>query len=182
MTDNRSALFLDRDGVINRRLPEDYVRSWHDFHFLPGVLEALAIFNRYFHRIFIVTNQQGIGKGLMTEDDLQQIHRNMLEVIGHHGGRVDRIYHCPDLSSKPASCRKPSPAMALQAASEFPGISLKNAIMVGDTASDIAFAKNASMAAVLVSTQSFEAKNIHLQPDIITKDLLSFALQIKEAN
>jgi|AntRauTorcE11898_2_1112593.scaffolds.fasta_scaffold01068_4 histidinol-phosphate phosphatase family protein len=180
--DSNTALFLDRDGVINKRLPGDYVKSWEAFHFLPGVPEAFRIFHRYFLRIIIVTNQQGIGKGLMTETALQNIHHNMQDVIMQNGGRVDRIYHCPDLASTPGSCRKPSPAMALQAQRDFPEIVLPNAIMAGDTESDIAFARNSSMMAVLVSPQTFELKNKGMQPDIVVKDLLYFALKIQEAN
>ena len=67
-------LFLDRDGVINRRLPGAYVQHWDQFEFLPGVLPALSILANYFAHLIIVTNQQGIGKGLMTESDLQKIH------------------------------------------------------------------------------------------------------------
>src|SRR5690625_4745472 len=101
-------LFLDRDGVINRRLPNEYVRSIHDFEFLPGVLKVLNEFSKIFGLIIIATNQQGIGKGLMTKQDLDRLHREMLREIEKQGGRIDKIYYCSDLTQIPDNCRKRS--------------------------------------------------------------------------
>ncbi len=85
------SLFLDRDGVINKRLVGDYVKKTEEFVFLDGVLEAIATLSTKFNRIFIVTNQQGIGKGLMTEKDLKQVHDSMEKEIVEHAGKIDRI-------------------------------------------------------------------------------------------
>lgn len=178
-----SFLFLDRDGVINQRLENDYVKSWETFHFLPGVLTALELLKNHFDRVFIVTNQQGLGKGLMTKAQLDLIHDNMLKVIKSNGGKIDKVYFCPDLAVKPGNCRKPSPFMALQAQKEFPELRFENAVMVGDTSSDIAFGKNLSMQTVLIaSTQTFEVKKEAHQPDFVIKDLLSFALLLEQKN
>ena len=137
---NRGAtLFLDRDGVINKRLVGDYVKKWNDFEFLPGVLDAFATFSSYFDKIFIVTNQQGIGKGLMTEADLQQIHHQMIFEIEKAGGRIDGIYFCPDLKDSHSFMRKPNIGMALKAKKDFPMINFKNSVMVGDSVSDMLF-------------------------------------------
>lgn len=178
----KSALFLDRDGVINRRLVGEYVRNWDEFEFLPGVFESLKIFNGLFSRIFIVTNQQGIGKGLMTGDDLALIHQRMLKEISRNGGRIDRIYYCPDLAGTGSKFRKPRPGMALQAAAEFPDIHLESSVMVGDGQGDIGFASNAGMQSVFIEAQSFEMQNLNPQSTLIVKDLLSFALLIQEQN
>ncbi|MGM0566479.1 MAG: D-glycero-alpha-D-manno-heptose-1,7-bisphosphate 7-phosphatase [Bacteroidota bacterium] len=178
-----SFLFLDRDGVINQRLENDYVKSWAFFHFLPGVLKALKLLRNHFERIFIVTNQQGIGKGLMTSEQLDLIHQNMLKAIRESGGKVDKIYYCPDLAAKPGNCRKPSPYMALQAQKDFPELHFENAVMVGDTSSDIAFGKRLAMKTVLISSaQTFEVKKEAPQPDFVIKDLLSFALLLENKN
>ena len=91
--DRSWSLFLDRDGVINERIIDGYVTCPSAFHFLPGVLSALKSLNRIFGHIFIVTNQQGIGKGLMTHDDLEKIHRQMAREIADHGGKVDAIFY-----------------------------------------------------------------------------------------
>ena len=143
--DKRWALFLDRDGVINRRIPGGYVRHWEEFHFLEGVLPAIRRLSRHFGPTVIVTNQQGIGKGLMSEDDLKAIHEKMLRAIQAHGGRIDGIYHCPDLAGKANNCRKPAPTMALQAQKDLPGIDFSKSLMVGDTLSDMHFGRSLGM-------------------------------------
>lgn len=143
-------LFLDRDGVINVRLPDAYVRSWDEFTFIEKVPEAVAVFARYFRHIIIVTNQQGIGKGLMTEDDLGVIHGRMISCMENAGGKIDAVYHCPHLKNEGCTCRKPLPGMARQAAAAFPDIDLSRSVMAGDSSSDMAFAVNAGMVPVLI--------------------------------
>lgn len=150
--DKNWTLFLDRDGVINKKIENDYVRSWDQFEFLPGVLDALNKLSKIFGRIIIVTNQRGIGKGLMTEDDLHEIHEKMLQLIRQHGGRIDAIYYCPhDYEKEECDCRKPKPGLALQAKRDFPEINFEKSVMVGDSESDIVFARNLGMVAVGIS-------------------------------
>ena len=110
--DKSWTLFLDRDGVINVRPVNDYVKTWDEFIFLPGVLSAFKVFSGIFDRILIVTNQQGIAKNLMTPRDLYVIHQNMMKEIIANGGRLDGIYYCPDMYNKPHHCRKPGIRMA----------------------------------------------------------------------
>lgn len=141
---NCDTLFLDRDGVINRLLINDYVKTWNDFEFLPGVLAALKILNSHFKHIIIVTNQRGVGKGLMSEKALLEIHERMMEEIGKCGGRIDKIYYCTDiLESSPN--RKPNIGMALRAKVDFPDINFKNSIMIGDSESDMIFGNKLEM-------------------------------------
>lgn len=171
-------LFLDRDGVINERLPSDYVSRWEDFHFCTGVLPALAFFSTYFRRILIVTNQQGIGKGLMTESDLGRIHQNMLDAIHATGGRIDQVYFSPDLAASPNPTRKPMPAMGLRAREEFPDINFAQALMVGDSKSDIEFGKNLGMQTALIYGKEDEAafwKTSAIQPDFCFHSLKELA-------
>ena len=149
-------LFLDRDGIINRLRPGDYVKSWDEFEFLPGALNALTKCNAMFRRILVVTNQRGVGKGLMTRQALDEIHRRMLQTIAAHGGRIDKIYCCTGLSENDP-CRKPNIGMALQAQKEFPEIDFASALMVGDTSSDLLFGRNAGMHTVLIGED--EVKN-----------------------
>jgi histidinol-phosphate phosphatase family protein len=146
------SLFLDRDGVINRRLVDDYVKSPDEFEFLPGVLEAIALFAQKFRHIFIITNQQGIGKGLMTENDLAEIHQKMQEEIEAAGGRIDAIYYCPSLASVNSPRRKPAPGMALQAKKDFPDVDFSKSVMAGDSVSDMEFARNAGMHALFIGS------------------------------
>ena len=90
--DKSWTLFLDRDGVINKKLENDYVKSWDEFEFLPGVLKSIQHFSQIFGKIVVVTNQQGIGKGLYTHEDLQNIHHKMIMEITNAGGRIDKVY------------------------------------------------------------------------------------------
>ena len=146
-------LFLDRDGVLNHEKKEDYIRNASEFHFYERVPEAVALLNRFFKRIVIATNQKGIGKALMTVDDLNAIHQYMLQEIEKAGGKISHIYYCPDLADDSPN-RKPQPGMAFQAKADFPEIDFSRSIMVGNNTSDLYFARNASMHAVFLrSTQ-----------------------------
>ena len=149
-------LFLDRDGVINRRIVDDYVKRWEDFEFLPGVLESFPIFAKYFKHIFIVTNQQGVGKGLMTNEAVTEVHRKMKAKIESMGCSIDAIYYCPSLAAENSPRRKPNPGMALQAKQEFPDIDLSKSIMVGDSPSDIEFGINAGMRTIFIGDRALK--------------------------
>lgn len=138
-----SALFIDRDGVINQLRVQDYVKQKQEFILLKETIPALEIFHRLFKRIFIVTNQQGIGKGLMI-DSIDDIHSFFLSQIPENL-HPDYIYHCPHLSAENCACRKPKPGMALKAKNDFPEINLSCSFMIGDSLSDMEFAKNAGM-------------------------------------
>src|SRR5437868_5123050 len=98
--DSSWTLFLDRDGVINKELPGDYVKRWEEFKFEPGVLEALSKLAELFPRIIIITNQRGVGIGRMTEDDLKSLHHQMIREINVAGGRIDDILYCIDADRK----------------------------------------------------------------------------------
>jgi histidinol-phosphate phosphatase family protein len=152
--DNRWTLFLDRDGVINRRKWNDYVKSVNEFFFLPGVLEAMKMFAQHFSRIIIVTNQQGIGKGLYTEESLSEIHEFMCNEIKSNGGRIDAVYFCSYLKEEGHPDRKPEIGMALRAKNDFPEIDFTKSIMAGDTQSDIDFGINAGMKTVQIGAYS----------------------------
>ncbi|GAB1405159.1 D-glycero-alpha-D-manno-heptose-1,7-bisphosphate 7-phosphatase [Lentimicrobium sp.] len=113
--DNSWSLFLDRDGVINEKLPGDYVRSMSQFVFAPGVLQALPVFANIFGPIVVVTNQQGIGKQLMKTADLHALHEKMMAEIMTNGGRIDAIYYSPYLEKENHPSRKPNVGMGLMA-------------------------------------------------------------------
>lgn len=144
-------LFLDRDGVLNKRLENDYVKRWTEFEFLDGVLDALAYFNKVFGRILVVTNQQGIGKRLYTVEDLELIHGNMLYEIRFHGGRIDKVYFSPFLDAQNHPSRKPGTGMALQAKEDFPEVDFQKSLMIGDSKSDMQFGKSLGMKTIYIS-------------------------------
>ncbi|MDQ1083253.1 MULTISPECIES: HAD-IIIA family hydrolase [Microbacterium] len=130
-------LFLDRDGVINTRIMGGYVRSWSEFAFAPGALDALAVLAAWAPRIVVVTNQQGVGKGLMSGDDLAAIHGRMTQAIAAAGGRIDAVEVCPHLDAAQCPCRKPQPGMATRYLRAHPEVLGSASVMVGDTESDI---------------------------------------------
>ncbi len=146
-------LFLDRDGVINERPLNDYVRHEKDFNFLPGVLQALKKLHPVFARIVVVTNQQGIGKGLMGREDVDGIHLFMCAAIAAAGGRIDAVYYCPELADMVDNCRKPGIKMAEWARKDFPEIDFGKSVMIGDTDSDMAFGRNLGMYNILITNE-----------------------------
>lgn len=147
------SLFLDRDGVINERIPDAYIDRWDDFRFCQGAVEALQLLQQHFDYLFIVTNQQGIGKGLMTVKQLNHIHEKMLKELQKAAVSIDAVYFCGALKEEEPNCRKPNPAMGLQAKKDFPTVDFKQAIMVGDSIIDLQFGRNLSMRTVLITTK-----------------------------
>jgi D-glycero-D-manno-heptose 1,7-bisphosphate phosphatase len=173
--DKSWSLFLDRDGVINKRIIGGYVSSWDQFEFLPGVLEALKLLSSDFKRIFVVSNQQGVGKGLMTDYDVEQIHKRMTEEIMKAAGTIDKTYYCPFLKESNSILRKPDIGMALKARIDFPGINFKRSIMVGDSISDMIFGTRLKMMTVLLSKDISLVRKGSKVIDMVFDDLLSFA-------
>lgn len=137
-------LFLDRDGVINRYLPNDYVTSLNKFVILPGIPEVMAAWAKRFSRIILVTNQRGVARGRFTREMLDEIHRRMCAVIEAAGGRIDAIYVSTAIAEDDPS-RKPQTGMFLTACRDFPEIRAERSVMVGDSDSDEAFARNCGM-------------------------------------
>lgn len=167
-------LFLDRDGVINHEKKMDYVYRYSEFIFYDRVHEAMKIFSDYFGKIILVTNQRGVGRGLMTEKDLLDIHEKMLADIRHSGGRIDEIFYCTSTDNEHPN-RKPNPGMAHLAQKKFPPIDFKKSIMVGNNLSDMEFGRNAGMFTVHVRTTDPDLKLPHELIDMSFFDLFEFA-------
>ena len=151
-------LFLDRDGVINVKLEERYVRNSNEFEFMQGALVAISKLSKLFKRILIVTNQQGIGKGIMTADDLNLLHSFMTSEIGKLNGKIDKIYFCPHLDTENCNCRKPNPGMINQAIADFPEIDRQNSYLIGDSDSDIEAGNRMNLNTVKVDNEYTLAK------------------------
>lgn len=172
-----NTLFLDRDGVINIQRKGDYVKSIDEFIFIDGSLEALKILSSLFTFIVIVTNQRGVGRGLMTLKQLKAIHDFMLCEISSYGGRVDNIYICTDVDADSVN-RKPNIGMALQAKQDFPEIDFSKSMMAGDSISDMQFAEKAGIPAVLIGNKYKPEEIAHLAIWKHYPDLLTFAKHI----
>jgi len=167
-------LFLDRDGVINHEKKDDYIRDPQEFIFYEGVKEAMNIFANKFGCIIVVSNQRGVGKGLMTEDDVIDIHSYMKEQIEVSGGRIDDIYFCTAVTPKDPY-RKPNPGMAFSAKRDHPEIDLKRSIVAGNKPSDMLFGRNAGMYSVYIASTHPETPFPHPDIDLRFNSLADFA-------
>ena len=144
------AVFLDRDGVINQKPREgDYVKSWEEFEFLPGVSKAIARLKRRGFRVIVVTNQRGISLGKLLEEELRAIHARMRAELEEGGATLDAIYSCPH-GRNSCQCRKPEVGMFLEARRDFPDIDFSRSFVVGDSAADMEAAARLGSTKVLV--------------------------------
>jgi D-glycero-D-manno-heptose 1,7-bisphosphate phosphatase len=147
-------VFLDRDGVLNEKMPEgSYVRSWAEFRLLPGVAESIARLNQAGVRVVVVSNQRGISLGLYSVADVQSIHAQLQQGLRAQGAHVDAFYFCPH-GKEECTCRKPLPGMFESALAEFPGIAAATSAMVGDSFSDIEFGRRLGLLTVFVESGS----------------------------
>ncbi len=172
--DKEWTLFLDRDGVINYEKKDDYIRNWQEFKFYEGAKEAINTFAKKFGKIIVVSNQRGISKGLMTEEDLANIHHNMQLDIQSSGGRIDAIYYCTAIDAKDPY-RKPNPGMAFLAKQDFPDIDFSKSIIAGNKSSDMLFGKNAGMYPVFIASTHPQTPFPHPDIDLRFNSLAEFA-------
>ena len=170
-------IFLDRDGVINIQKSGGYIQNCAEFQFLPKNLDVFQKISTLFETVLVVTNQQGIAKGLMTEKDLNEIHEYMIAEISKAGGQVNKVYFCPDFAYLNSPCRKPNTGMALQAKEDFPEIDFSKSVMVGDSDSDIEFGKRLGMLTVWIDNgvvSDKKRKSITVQADFVFGSLEDF--------
>jgi len=142
------AVFLDRDGVINEDR-DDYVKNTHELKVFPGVPESIRKLNDAGYAVFVISNQQGVAKGIIAEMDLFAIQNEIARRVESVGGKIAGFYYCTHLSSENCSCRKPKPGMILQAAREHE-IDLAESFMIGDSEKDVFAGRNAGCGTILV--------------------------------
>ena len=143
-------VFLDREGVLDRKPPEgQYVTRWEQFELLPGVEEAIARLNRSGHKVILVTNQRCVALGLCGEADVRDVHDKLCAHLAQHGARLDAIYFCPHDKNQ-CNCRKPATGMFEQAFRDRPGSSPANSVMVGDSLSDIEAGERLGMRTIFI--------------------------------
>ncbi len=174
--DKTWTLFLDRDGVINKKIDHDYVRNLEMFKWIDGSKEAIVSLSKIFEKIIVVTNQQGIGKGLMTENDLNEIHSFMKSEIEQSGGGIDAVYFSPHLKEENNSMRKPGTGMLLKAKQDFPEIEFAKSILVGDSVSDMEMADKLKLIKIWVGNKKSE----YLNTDFCFKSLFEFSNTINK--
>ena len=145
-------VFLDRDGVLNKKMPEgSYVTSWDSFHPLPGVPEAIARLNQAGLRVVVVSNQRGIALRLYTIADVEAIHSALQRLLSSHGAHIDAFFVCPHQRGR-CNCRKPLPGLFEQAVARFPSIAAATCVMIGDSLVDVEFAHRLAMPAILIDS------------------------------
>ena len=175
--DKTWTLFLDRDGVINEEKLGEYVKHWGEFIFSKGALNVFKKLSRRFGRVIIISNQRGVGKGLMTETDLQSIHLEMQREVEIVDGKIDKIYYCTEKDDKCFN-RKPNPGMALQALKDFPDIDLTKSIMVGNKPGDMKFGRSSGMFTVFITSTNPDQEFPHPDIDAIFASLHDFAFAL----
>ena len=143
-------VFLDRDGVINVKLPQgNYVMEPESLELCAGAGHAIAALNRKGLRVVVATNQRGIALGRFTEQQLGHVHHRLAELLAAHGAHLDAIYYCPHAQNA-CDCRKPLPGMLHKGFHDFPGLTAGNSIMVGDSLSDIQAGRALGMPTVFI--------------------------------
>jgi len=170
------SLFLDRDGVINTRIVGAYVKNYEEFKFIEGVPEAIRLLNQYFKPVVVVSNQQGVGKGIMSIEELNVLHDKMLKDLESRGAHIDKVYACTALQKEGHFDRKPSVGMGLKAKKDFSEIEFKKSVMVGDSYTDMEFGKRLGMTTVLISAEPYMARNFPKMIDFCFDNLLNFAI------
>jgi len=165
------AVFLDRDGVINRKAPaSEYITRWSEIEFLPGSIEAVALLNKSGFEVIVVTNQRGIATGKIKLSNLEEINRRIKAAISEKNGALSAIYYCPHDTSDDCTCRKPRPGMLLHAAN-IHCLDLSKCWMVGDSPSDIEAGKRAGCRTALIAS-SHVVKDVNAQADICEESLI----------
>lgn len=131
----RRCVFLDRDGTINVSPPPgDYLLSWEEFQFLPGIVDWIRLFNALDFLVVVVTNQRAVARGILSVEKLEEINRRMVEALAEQGARIDEVLYCPHAIGE-CQCRKPAPGM-IDAACEKWEIDLDASLLIGDSDAD----------------------------------------------
>ena len=182
----KKVVFLDRDGVINQDSP-DYIKSWEEFHFIPGSLRAIKILTDAGYSCIVISNQSAINRKMITRSCLKNIHSQMKSIISAHGGQILDIFFCPHIPEDECRCRKPKPGLIFQAV-ETHELLLPDTIMIGDSVKDIESARTAGCGlAILVRTGNIamaekQLKQKGLFPDHVADDLFAAARWIVSGN
>ncbi len=168
-------IFLDRDGVISIFKPEDFIKNWEEFEFIPEAIEGLKILTDSGYKIVIISNQSGIGKGIFSQKDLDEITENMKKVLNKKGTGIYKVYYCPHREDENCNCRKPKTGLFLKAKEEIGNIDFSKTFFIGDSERDIIAGKKIGTKTILVlSGQTKNKKEVDkwdIKPDYIFKNL-----------
>lgn len=152
-------IFLDRDGLINQQAPEhDYIKSWKEFRFLPGVPQAIRQLNEAGYLVLVITNQRGVARGMLQLETVTAIHKKMCQELAKNGAFIQKVYVCPHEIGT-CSCRKPDVGLFLQAEKDF-RIDKEHSWMIGDSDSDVEAGRRYGVKTIKTNDLSIAAKKI----------------------
>lgn len=170
---------MDRDGVINVLRINDYVKDISELEMREDFLKSIPLIVKNFGRVFIVTNQQGISKGICTQEAVDNVHRHLLRILETHGLHIEKIYMCPHLAGSGCTCRKPETGLAMQAKTDYPDIDFARSVMIGDSASDMRFGRNCGMETVFIGPVTDENRaEILADADHIVNSVYQYLSQL----
>ncbi|MCQ9208141.1 MAG: HAD family hydrolase [Omnitrophica bacterium] len=165
-------IFLDRDGVINRDAGfGDYIKSWQEFEFLPGSLEALKRLNQAGFSVIVISNQAGVAKGLYTQEDVNILTKNMLKEVEKAGGKIDSVNYCFHQDADDCNCRKPKTGL-FSKATEGTRVNFADTYYIGDARRDVLAAKGIGAKSIFVQSGNTKLEDLDTKPDFIARDLL----------
>ena len=179
-------ILLDRDGVINRRIPDGYVTSWEQFEFLPRSLDALRLLAESGYKAIVVSNQACVGKGLIIAEELAQLTRRFVDAVLKNGGRIYDVYYCPHRAEDRCEYRKPNPGLLRRAQQEH-GFVFAQTFLIGDSERDLMAAHEVGCPAVLVAggtSSDFDAPSAPHRPRATVPDLyqgVQFILESRQS-
>ena len=190
MKNSQRTVFLDRDGTIIKE--KDFIKDPQEIEFISGSIQAIKILKNLGYKIIVVSNQSGVGRGILTEEMVKKVNHFFMRKLAEKDAPVDAIYYCPHHPDQNCDCRKPETGMLKKAAKDHK-LNLEDAVVIGDKLTDVRLGKNIGAKTILVLTGygKSELKKISAgsieenendKPDFVAKNLLSAINWVKELN
>lgn len=177
---NKKVVFIDRDGVINQRAAKgQYITCPEKFVLIEDTIETIALLAKEQFEFIVISNQAGVGKGIFTADQLQQITQKMLDLLADRGISILDVFYCMHGYEDNCVCRKPRPGMIL-AAAEKHGVNLNQCLFIGDDPRDVLTAQNARVSSILINCSQAELAESGVVPHYYAKKLSLLLAQIRE--
>jgi len=170
---------LDRDGTLN--VERHYLSDPAELELMPGVAEGLKLLKSHGFGLVVISNQSGIGRGIVSRDVVEAIHSRLRELLQRQGVTLDGIYYCPHTSEQNCKCRKPSPAMIFQAAEDL-DFNARESFVVGDKCSDVEMGKRANAVTILVLTGHGKQQSLREKADFVAEDFRKAAAIIVQVS
>lgn len=179
------AVFLDRDGTINKEV--NYLYRKEDFNFIPKTIEAIKIFHELGYKVIVITNQAGVARGYYKEQDIEILHRYVDKLLIAENTYIDAYYYCPhhpegsvERYKIKCNCRKPNNGMIYHAVKDF-NIDLRESIIIGDKEIDIQTGKSAGIGKCVLVRSGHIVDEFNTVADSIYDSLYNFAIKLKKS-